>query len=294
MINVFISILICIVTESSFAYFEQDLNLEKNRIMNGIKITDYTDFLKPSKDWFLVTARYRKDNNEIRLTYANKKAYDNLLLGLNKNDYANGAVFAKVAFKTETDPLFSSSEVPSASKRYQLMIFDSVKYKSTDGWGYALFDANGYRFDEDEKKQILACHACHKIAEANKYIFSDLMPLDFTERGLYKNKVKFIKPTIEWSKKNIGNTNSILKNIFRKNGVKTYWLANSPIKENFFSGTLDEILPTLISKSEELKETTLFQGDDLNFSYAIYKNDKCILTGLVFKGLLRIDEKKCK
>ena len=102
----------------------------KNLTMSGYTFNDYRDF---QKNWKLVTVRYRKDTDEMRFTYANDLAYSTLMSG--KTDYPDGAVFAKIGFKTEPDPAFSSSAVPSGIRRYQFMVRDSKKHTSTNGWG---------------------------------------------------------------------------------------------------------------------------------------------------------------
>ena len=74
--------------------------------MNGMSLEEYQDF---HKNWKLVNARFRRDNSEIRLTYANDLAWQTLQSG--KTDYPAGSVFVKTAYKTEKDPLFLIAEL---------------------------------------------------------------------------------------------------------------------------------------------------------------------------------------
>jgi len=120
--------------------------------MNGIRFKEYQSF---AKQWQLITVRYRTDTGEQRFTYANKAAAKVLMSG--KTEYPDGAVFAKVGFATEDDPLFPSSKIPHGEKRFQFMVRDKVKYASTGGWGYALFDREGRTFAEEPSGKAMAC-----------------------------------------------------------------------------------------------------------------------------------------
>ena len=97
----------------------------------------------------------------MRLTYA--KAIAAKVLKSGKTEYPDGAVFAKTGIHTSSDPQFESSVVPRGIRRYQLMVKNKKTYKTTGGWGYALFDASGKTFPEDVKTTTNACYACHTM-----------------------------------------------------------------------------------------------------------------------------------
>ncbi len=103
--------------------------------MNGFLFSDFGQF---EKNWKLVTVRYRQDTGELRFTYANPKAWKAMSSG--KAEYPDGSIFAKTGYMTDDDPSFTSSKIPSGSRRYQFMVKNKKKYKDQDGWGYALFD----------------------------------------------------------------------------------------------------------------------------------------------------------
>lgn len=126
--------------------------------MNGHELKEFAGF---ERNWKLVTVRFRKDTGEMRFTYANDLAWKALMSGA--TDYPKGSVFAKIGLATLEDPSFASSAVPSGARRYQFMVRDKTKYSETDGWGYALFDANGKTFPGEPKEASLACAACHHI-----------------------------------------------------------------------------------------------------------------------------------
>jgi hypothetical protein len=80
--------------------------------MNGISYDTFGDFFKK---WHFVTARYRKDTEEMRFTYANDIAWRALQEGAGPpgavKDYPEGAAFGKVGVMTQDDPAFTSSAV---------------------------------------------------------------------------------------------------------------------------------------------------------------------------------------
>ena len=57
------------------------------------------------------------------------------------------------------------------------MLKDKKKYKSTEGWGYALFDSEGRLFKEDVHIKTQACAACHRMVPERDYVFSRTMAI---------------------------------------------------------------------------------------------------------------------
>ena len=162
--------------------------------MNGFKLSDFPEF---EKKWKLVTVRFRKDTGEMRFTYANDIAYQNLVKGV--IDYPEGSVFAKIGIKTAEDSAFPSSAVPAGARRYQFMVKDKKKFASTEGWGYVLFDKGGTIYPEDPATQSAACAACHRIVPERGFVFSQMMELSVFKGGPeaakkevpYTEKIKF-------------------------------------------------------------------------------------------------------
>lgn len=128
-----------------------------------------------------MTVRYRTDSKELRFTYANDLAWKQM--NSSQPTYTDGAIFAKVGIIAEKDPA-SSSEVPSGAKRFQFMVRDRKKYRTTNGWGYALFDDKGKVFNEDIKQKTLACAACHNMVPERDFVFSTAMNLDLGAKYL--------------------------------------------------------------------------------------------------------------
>ncbi len=145
--------------------------------MNGISLSQFPEF---DKKWKLATVRYRADTGEMRFTYANDIAWQNMLQG--KADYSDGAVFIKVGVLTTGDPAFASSKAPTKTRRYQVMARNRQRYAEHDGWGYALFDADGNVMSGAMTGKTMtevtdACHICHKIVQHRGYVFSELIDL---------------------------------------------------------------------------------------------------------------------
>ena len=225
------------------------LNTVYSETMNGVDYKKYKDFFKT---WPLITARYRSDTNEMRFTYANKLAAD----ALNKEitDYPNGAIFGKVGVMTGPDPAFESSQVPLGARRYQFMIRNKKKYKATGGWGFALFDANGNRFPEDETKQVESCFACHNIVQERGYVFSQPMDLSGRKPLSFKNKLQF--ETL--------NRDDLPESLAKliPEPFKFIRSLKGILKQKIFQGTLEEIRPTLSREAFESKYPTILISED--------------------------------
>lgn len=221
--------------------------------MNGIKYEDFAGF---EDKWKFVTVRYRTDNSEQRFVWGNPAAIQALEAG--SSDFPDGAVFAKIGFMTEEDPAFKSSRVPSGTLRYQIMVRDRVKYGSTGGWGYALFDANKVTLERDPVAESQACYACHQLVPDRGQVFS--VPLRFnpfayspaakapvapTPAAPEVNAVKFatvpardLPPAVRQALPRAAQVRSV----------------QGDLRKYVFKGTIDEIRPSLI---DEVKRTGL-------------------------------------
>jgi len=232
--------------------------------MNEIKLKDYDDF--PTK-WKLVTVRYRSDSKELRFTYANDLAWE--ALRDFKGEYPEGAVFAKTGIKTNEDPFFPSSQVPSGSRRIQFMLKNAEKYKSTDGWGYALFDSNGNTFPEDPYQTSMACAACHRIVKTKDYVFSEVAPL--LENGIGKVQDS-VEQNLEFEDLERDSLPESLKEQLPKSFSNVRSLSGA-LRENMFQGTLDEIKPALLKESLNAEEPAILLSKDLKRFSVIWEEE---------------------
>lgn len=228
--------------------------------MNDIGLSDYGDF---TKKWNLVTVRFRQDSHEMRFTYANPAAWEALNKGV--LPLPEGSVFAKIGFKAGVDPAFTSSIVPSGSRRFQFMVKNSKKYQETNGWGYALFDSDGGLFPGEVKTVSNSCHACHKLVPERDYVFSEAIefsPLIKKAQTTYQieKNMSHLKFAIVEKKEFINR----LKKHMAITNLKKISYIDGDIRNFFFGGTLDEVTPALVRNVIDTKMASGFISSDQN------------------------------
>lgn len=262
-------LLILIFHTPAFAESAASQTVKANE-MSGIKLTDYADF---EKKWKLVTVRYRRDTGEMRFTYANDSAFEALMRSATK--YPKGAVFAKIGFKTDQDPGFPSSAVPTQSRRYQFMVRDEEKFSKTDGWGYALFDRDGFIYPEDVTVQTNACAACHRIVPERGYVFSQYLEMSSKTKSDQKTepekhfteKIKFEDIAI---KALPAEVQQYIPFFYKKAR-----LLKHEISQFLFQGTLDEIKPILSGEAVQNRLPALILStDQKSYSLVFIENLK--------------------
>lgn len=257
--------------------------------MSGYSFKKFEGF---EKKWKLVTVRFRRDTNEMRFTYANPKAWKALQNGV--TNYPEGSVFAKIGVKTDDDPAFTSSAVPSGVRRYQLMVKNSKLHKETQGWGYALFDVNGKTFPEDPKTQARACAACHQAVPQRGYVFSQIMSLAYEKNSQDNNRDNGrdnAKGNARDNGKDSGNTAENSYNfkfetwpVIRlprdirlrlPEGAMQIRVLSGELRQNIFQGTLDEIRPILAEESVKTSlPALLLSSDEKRYSVVYLADDK--------------------
>ncbi len=119
---------------------------------NGIAFPD--DY----RNWVAISSTDRWDNGTLRQILGNDVAQQALAQG-RINPWPDGAVFAKVAWKTAPD----GNGGLRAGQFYQVefMIRDSAKYKDTQGWGWARWrgtDLKPYGKDAAVANECISCH----------------------------------------------------------------------------------------------------------------------------------------
>jgi len=97
--------------------------------------------------------------------YGNDKAMQGLRTGL----YPDGAVIAEEMLEWHQT---SNGAKEGPRRIIGVMVKDSQRYKSTDGWGYGNFD-DGNKVDKLDAKARQACHQCHIARKDQGYVFTE-------------------------------------------------------------------------------------------------------------------------
>lgn len=229
--------------------------------MDGLKPKDFKNFFNK---WKVVTVRYRKDNNELRVVYANKIAYK--ALKKNKKVFPEGSILGKVGIKSTVDELFPSSVIPNGVVRYQIMVKNSKKYKENHGWGYLLYGPNNRVNTEDVENQVKSCAACHEVAESRDYVFSK--PFNFSSNLPVKKFLKFDSIDLSLLPK------ALTFKLDTK--FKFVRVLNSAVSKSVFHGSLDEIIPALSSESYlSLQPSAMISNDQKMFTLVVNLQKEC-------------------
>ena len=278
------------ISQSAFAYFDLSTGAHRLTSMNEISLADHPDF---ASAWHLVTVRYREDSGELRFTYANDIAWDAMKKMI--PSYPDGAIFGKVGIKTETDPAFTSSKVPSGAKRFQLMVKDHVKYKDTNGWGYALFDGQGYLFDEDPKTSTQSCVACHRIVPQSDFVFSRPASLTLSDQSWTKISTAEAKVKFPFVEKNLLSLNKSIRSEMEPNTLTAYSLQGE-LQKHAFSGTFDEVVPLLEEQTKRMHAPSYLELDEKHFTLVTpQKTSKlCAVSELEVRILLVFNGRKVR
>lgn len=256
------------------AYFvpEEKDKFSGLKVFNGYRFDQFGDF---TKNWRLVTVRYRKDSEEMRIVYANEKAWKALKAGGKK--YPDGAIFAKIGLKTAADPTFVSSVVPSGSKRIQYMVRNEKRHASTDGWGYALFDSDGKTFPGEPKAAQIACHTCHQIVSDKAFVFSEIAAISL--RG-GQGSMQAVMPKLDFEELDRKAMPKNIRDLIPENFEKLSSIKGA-LRKNIFPGTVDEIRVYLAQEAAVKKRPAiLFTEDASAYSlvYPVFEN-KCPAPG---------------
>ena len=98
--------------------------------------------------------------------YGNEKA----LAGYKAGNFADGSVITFDLFQAIDK---DNAVTEGARKAVIVMAKDSNMFKSTDGWGYQVFDPLTKKGSLDAKAQV-DCHTCHMSQKDKDFVFSAL------------------------------------------------------------------------------------------------------------------------
>jgi hypothetical protein len=121
------------------------------------------------KNWQAISTTDRFDNGTMRVIYGNDIAVKAIKDG-KINPWPNGTVFAKVAWWQIKD---SSGFVHTGEfKQAELMIKDSEKYASTNGWGWGRWLGMDLKPYGKNALFTIECTNCHQPMKDNDFVFT--------------------------------------------------------------------------------------------------------------------------
>jgi len=123
------------------------------------------------------------------------------------------------------------------------MVRDGKKFASTDGWGYALFDANGKLFPEKPDTQAPACAACHRLAKERGYVFSQPWQLE----PFHELASATAGPALKFRDLPASELPPAVRSLLGS-AVTGIRAVQGELEDSLFQGTLDEIRPTLAAE----------------------------------------------
>ena len=131
--------------------------------LNGIAyIAGYTD-------WQVVNTTDRFDNGTLRVIYGNDVAIK-AIKEHHTNPWPNGTIFAKVAWKEDTD---SNGIIhPGAFWQVEFMTRNSQQYAATKGWGWARWRGNDLKPYGRTATFSRECMNCHEPMKDKDYVFT--------------------------------------------------------------------------------------------------------------------------
>jgi hypothetical protein len=106
--------------------------------------------------WEVIAVSEETRLNELRVIVGNKIAID--AYKSKTLPFPDGSIIVKMAWKRVPSKEFLGAFVPGDPTTVQIMVKESQRYASTDGWGFGRF-VNGVPTDE---AQHMTCYACHE------------------------------------------------------------------------------------------------------------------------------------
>jgi hypothetical protein len=145
------------------------------------------------------------------------------------------------------------------------MVKNRAKYRGTDGWGYALFDANGKLFEcESVASRTQSCAACHHVVPERDYVFSRPAHLGKETFAFTAAKGGAALPFATKEAKDFPKEPAAALK-----GAGPVESLEGPLQKNAFSGTLDEVIPLLEARSAATGHAAALVVNDKNFSLVL-------------------------
>lgn len=149
-------------------------------LSEGHKVPDLTmpdnnltfKMIEGYQNYKLISTHYRTDKSELRYVLINTIGYNALLE--KRKTLPKGTKVVKIGWTTKKMATFPSALEKDTLQRVEYMVKDPDTFNNDgDHWGYARFvkTKEGYKSWD---KGTQSCISCHKTAEKNDYLFTNL------------------------------------------------------------------------------------------------------------------------
>lgn len=133
--------------------------------INGI------DYPTELKNWRVIGNSYRMDNNTQRVILGNDIAIKAARSG-KTNPWPEKTILAKLVWKNTAHPQWNTAIVPKEFIHSEIMVKDSIAYKSTGGWGFARWTGTTQKPHGKTKSFAKNCFSCHGSAKNTDFVFT--------------------------------------------------------------------------------------------------------------------------
>lgn len=119
------------------------------------------------RNWQVMSTTSRFDNGTMRVMYANPVAIQAIKQG-GIHPWPDGAVIVKVVWQKTLDS--EGNTRPGKLVNIQYMVRDAQRFKDTEGWGFARFDAPSLK-PYGTVLTTQQCISCHRAVEQTGFVF---------------------------------------------------------------------------------------------------------------------------
>jgi hypothetical protein len=155
------------------------------------------------EDWRLITTNDADELHTLRFITGNDIAIK-AIADHKTNPWPDGAIFAKVTLATINDG--QGHLTPAAMNQVEFMEKDAVKYKTTEGWGFARFQTTKLKPYGKNAQFDRECTGCHAPMKSNDHMYTVAIARDpHGPEPLWQNvnqraalKAELPYPVLDW------------------------------------------------------------------------------------------------
>jgi hypothetical protein len=123
------------------------------------------------KDWRIISASHRTDNNTLRIILGN----DTAVAAARKGDvkpWPDGSILAKLSWKDSTHEKWPAATIPGKFVQAEFMIKDAKRFAATGGWGFARWLGLEQQPYGKDANFVQECFGCHTPVKDNDYVYT--------------------------------------------------------------------------------------------------------------------------